>query len=77
MQMKKLLIKITDNCALVYEDIVAVTKHYKVYQNEYMSTREYIVQIILDKQPIPINISCDTEEEMNELYEKIIKERNR
>lgn len=77
--MKKIISLVTEECALVYEDIVAVTKNSTDYFDQTTQTmkKEYTVQVLLDKQTIPIGIRFETEKEMNEIFYKLIEERNR
>ena len=77
--MKKILSLVTNDCALAYEDIIVVMKNSTNYFDQATQSmkKDYLVQIMLDKQVTPITIQCETEKEMNELFNKLIKERNR
>lgn len=76
--MKELTL-VTKDCALPVEDVIVLMKFFyeEFDQKEMKMKSKYNVQVMLSNQQAPINIGCDTEKEMEELFNYILEERNK
>lgn len=75
--MKKELMLVTDECALPVEDVIVIMKYDEEFFNQRTGILEkvYNVQVMLDKQPTAINITCHTKEEQENLFNILMERR--